>query len=92
MLSPGKYITRSSRSVLLTEPFSREKTRPDGKGGVVSIPVTGFRGTIMKADGSTPDTAAEWEDTLLPNTLGVFYQPHAVEGQASPHDLVSRVG
>lgn len=88
MLSPGKYITRSNRNVVLSEPFTREKARPDG----TKVPVSGFKGTIMKADGITPDTPAEWEDTLLPNTLGVFFQPHAVEGQANPHDLVSRVG
>ena len=88
MLKPGRYQTRNSRVVLLTEPFSRDRARTDG----AVVPITGLKGTLMKADGKTPDSEHEWENTLLPRVLGVFSNPHAMEGMASEYDLVQRIG
>ena len=87
MLEPGKYMTRNSRIVELREPFARTKPRP----GAEDVHVSGFKGVLLKADGRTEDSSHEWENTGLPNTLGVFYQPHAVEGQASQFDLIQRI-
>lgn len=86
-LNCGSYQTRNVRIAQLTEPFSRSKKLSNGD----LVTVTGYRGNLMKSDGKTVDSPQEWEDTLLPNTLGVFVRTGATEGVASEFDLVARI-
>lgn len=89
-LSKGSYRTRNSRIAVLNEPFAR--TRNIVENGVArELPVTGFRGSLMKADGRTPDSDHEWEDTQLPNTLGTLVRAGLTLGVANEFDLVQRI-
>lgn len=86
-LTHGIYQTRNARIAVMYEPFSRDKLNGNGE----TVRVTGFRGHLMKADGKTPDSDHEWEDTLQPNTLGVLVRAGATEGVANEFDLVRRI-
>jgi hypothetical protein len=86
-LKSGSYRTRNSRIVVLSEAFQRTRKASDGS----EIPVTGFRGALMKADGRTADTDHEWEDTQLPGTLGTLVRAGLTEGVANEFDLVQRI-
>jgi hypothetical protein len=86
MLANGTYQTRNSRVAILTEPFMRMKKLPDDS----EITVTGFRGQLLKADGKTPDSIYEWEDTEIPGTLGTLVRA-GTEGVANEFDLVHKI-
>jgi hypothetical protein len=89
MLQLGKYQTRNSRLVQLHSIESREIVLGDGSKARLNF----FKGTFFLADGKTPETEYEWVDTLLPNCLGEFVQPHTGRpaGQTTLRDLVQLV-
>lgn len=89
MLQLGKYQTRNSRLVQLHTIQNREIILGDGSKTHLNF----FKGTFFLADGKTPETDYEWVDTLLPNCLGEFVQPHTGRpaGQTTLKDLVQLV-
>ena len=89
MLQLGKYQTRNSRLVQLHSVENREIVLGDGSKAKLDF----FKGTFFLADGKTPETDYEWVDTLLPNCLGEFVQPHTGRpaGQTTLKDLVQFV-
>jgi len=83
-LTPGRYGTRNSRNVELFESFQREKSvGTQGEKKTVTV----WRGRLFNQNG-TLDSTHEWEETLLPNTLGCFVSAGRVEGVSSELDLI----
>ena len=84
-LQPGRYMTRNSRvAELQGSAQEREKKRLDGS----TAPVRVWTGNLMRADGRTVESAHEWEETLLPNTIAAFVSAGRTEGVSSEFDLI----
>jgi hypothetical protein len=68
----------------------RDITLQDGSTQSMDV----FRGTLMKADGTTPETQCEWIDSKQPHTIGECINPATKRpfGQTTLNDLVKRVG
>ena len=84
-LQPGRYMTRNSRvAELQGSAQEREKKRLDGSTAAVRV----WTGNLMRADGRTVESAHEWEETLLPNTIAAFVSAGRTEGVSSEFDLI----
>lgn len=73
-VQPGRYQTRLSRIVEIRDSRMVEELQPDG----TRVNKRLWKGTMFKADGRTPDTDHEWEDS------GAFVNQRGV---ANPNDL-----
>jgi hypothetical protein len=84
-LNPGRYMTKNSRIVELQGSAQEQtKKRLDGS----TAPVKVWKGVLYRADGRTVESAHEWEETLLPNTIAAFVSAGRTEGVSSEFDLI----
>jgi len=88
-LELGTYQTRNGRLVTLRSFEDREITLPDGS----KKTFTYYRGTLFRADGTTPECDYEWLPTWLPNTIGEFVRVtnFVPAGQTNINDLVVKI-
>jgi len=87
-LQRGRYQTRNVRLVDLLESFQREKRNSDGSTQMITV----WRGTLLTADGKTPDSTQEWEESHNPMMLGAWCRPGKAEGIATEFDLIAYIG